>query len=220
MALLPLEGYGYINGKIQTSKGEVYDEKLYRELVEHVVLPYSQASAYQYKGDSYMVGALARMNIAREKLHPKTKESCQSALALFPSTNIFHNNLAQAIEVLHSIDEAIEQLSNTSIEKEEVIKKPYREATGIGVIEAPRGALYHKIHVGEDGNIIDGEVIVPTGQNQINIEEDCGRLVEELVAKGITDEEKITFELEKLIRAYDPCMSCAAHFLKVDLTIK
>lgn len=220
MALLPLEGYGYINGKIQTSKGEVYDEKLYRELVEHVVLPYSQASAYQYKGDSYMVGALARMNIAREKLHPKTKESCQSALALFPSTNIFHNNLAQAIEVLHSIDEAIEQLSNTSIEKEEVIKKPYREATGIGVIEAPRGALYHKIHVGEDGNIIDGEVIVPTGQNQINIEEDCGRLVEELVAKGITDEEKITLELEKLIRAYDPCMSCAAHFLKVDLTIK
>jgi coenzyme F420-reducing hydrogenase alpha subunit len=220
MALLPEEGYGYINGKIVTSKNETYDEKKYRDLVDHVVLPYSQASAYQYKGTSYMVGALARMNIAKEKLHVKTKESCQTALALFPSTNIFHNNLAQAIEVLHSIDESIELLENNPIEKEDVVKKPYRDAVGIGVIEAPRGALYHKIHMGEDGKIIDGEVIVPTGQNQINIEEDCGRLVEELVAKGIVDVEAITFELEKLIRAYDPCMSCAAHFLKVDLTIK
>jgi sulfhydrogenase subunit alpha len=220
MALLPENGYSYINGTIVTSKGEKYDEKRYRELVDHVVLPYSQASAYQYKGDSYMVGALARMNIAKDKLHPKTIESCKEALALFPSTNIFHNNLAQAIEIMHSIDESIDLLRNNPIVKEEIIKKPYRDAVGIGVIEAPRGALYHKIHVGEDGKIIDGEVIVPTGQNQINIEEDCGRLVEELVAKGIVDVEAITFELEKLIRAYDPCMSCAAHFLKVELNIK
>lgn len=220
MALLPEGGYEYINGRIQTSTGDVYDEKQYRELVDHVVLPYSQASAYQYKGKPYMVGALARMNIAKDRLHLKTIESCKDALELFPSTNIFHNNLAQAIEIVHSVDESIDMLKNNKIEKEEVIKKPYREATGIGVVEAPRGALYHKVHVGEDGKILDGEVIVPTGQNQINIEEDAGRLVEQLVADGVTDEEKITWELEKLIRAYDPCMSCAAHFLKVDLTIK
>lgn len=219
MALLPEGGYEYINGRIQTSTGEVYEEKQYRELVDHVVLPYSQASAYQYKGKAYMVGALARMNIARDRLHSHTKESCKEALALFPSTNIFHNNLAQAIEIVHSVDESIDMLTNNTIEKEDVIKKPYREATGIGVVEAPRGALYHKVHVGEDGKIIDGEVIVPTGQNQINIEEDAGRLVEQLVAQGVTDEEAIAFELEKLIRAYDPCMSCAAHFLKVDLKI-
>ncbi len=219
MALLPDEGYGYINGKIRTSKGDVYDEKLYRELVEHVVLPYSQASAYKYKGDPYMVGALARMNIAKDKLHPKTKESCAEALALFPSTDIFHNNLAQAIEIVHSIDESIDLLTKNKIEKEDVIKKPYREATGIGVIEAPRGALYHKVHVGDDGKVIDGEVIVPTGQNQINIEEDCGRLVEQMVAQGIDDKEKITWEIEKLIRAYDPCLSCGAHFLKLDLKV-
>jgi len=220
MALLPDEGYGYINGKIRTSRGDVYDEKKYRELVEHVVLPYSQASAYEYKGEPYMVGALARMNIAKDKLHPKTQESCKEAIALFPSTNIFHNNLAQAIEIVHSIDEAIDLLEQHPIVKEEVIKKPYREAVGIGVIEAPRGALYHKVHMGEDGKIIDGEVIVTTGQNQINIAEDAGRLVEELWAKGVQDVPTITFELEKLIRAYDPCMSCAAHFLKLDLEVK
>lgn len=220
MALLPDEGYSYIHGRMRTSKGEIYDEKRYRELVEHVVLPYSQASAYQYKGDAYMVGALARMNIAKDKLHPKTQESCKEALALFPSTNIFHNNLAQAIEVVHSVDESIDLLRNNKIVPEEVIKKPYREAMGIGVVEAPRGALYHKVVIDGEGKVTDGEVIVPTGQNQINIEEDCGRLVEQLVAQGITDEAAITYELEKLIRAYDPCMSCAAHFLKVDLKIK
>jgi coenzyme F420-reducing hydrogenase alpha subunit len=220
MALLPEEGYQYIDGQIRTSKGDVYDEKKYRELVEHTVLPYSQASAYQYKGEPYMVGALARMNIAKDKLHPKTKESCKEALDLFPSTNIFHNNLAQAIEIVHSVDESIELLTNNKIEKEDVIKKPMKEGQGIGVIEAPRGALYHMINVDAEGKIKDGEVIVPTGQNQINIEEDAGRLVEKLVAEGITDVEEITFELEKLIRAYDPCMSCAAHFLKVDLEIK
>lgn len=220
MALMPDDTYGYINGRIRTSKGEVYDEKRYRELVDHVVLPYSQASAYQYKGDPYMVGALARMNIAKGKLHRNTHESCKEALALFPSTDIFHNNLAQAIEIVHSIDESIDLLSKNTIEKEDVIKKPYREATGIGVIEAPRGALYHKIHMDAEGKIVDGEVIVPTGQNQINIEEDAGRLVEGLVAEGETDVERITWELEKLIRAYDPCMSCAAHFLKLDLQLK
>lgn len=167
-----------------------------------------------------MVGALARMNIAKDKLHPKTKETLKDTIALFPSTDIFHNNLAQAIEIVHSIDESIDLLSQNTFVKEDVIKKPYRESTGIGVIEAPRGALYHKIHMNAEGTIIDGEVIVPTGQNQINIEEDAGRLIEQLFARGVTDETTVTWELEKLIRAYDPCMSCAAHFLKLDLQVK
>ena len=219
MALLPDKGYGYINGEIHTSKGEVYEEKKYRDLIEHVVLPYSQASAYQYKGDPYMVGALARINVAQDKLHPHTRESCASALALFPSTNIFHNNLAQAIEIVHSIDESIDLLEQYPIAKEPVIKKPFREAEGIGVIEAPRGTLYHRVNLNADGIITEGEVIVPTGQNQINMEEDAGRLVEQLLADGVRDHDTITWELEKLIRAYDPCMSCAAHFLKLDLTV-
>lgn len=215
MALIPNEGYGYINGRIRVSTGVEYDEKDYRSLFDHVVLPYSQASAYKYKGESYMVGALARVNVAKDKLHPNTKRDLEKTLALFPSTDIFHNNLAQAIEILHSVDESIDLLTDNVIVAEPLIKAPYRDAIGIGVIEAPRGALYHKIHVGADGKVLDGEVIVPTGQNQINIEEDAWRLVQDMFDRGETDKDKITWELEKLIRAYDPCMSCAAHFLKV-----
>jgi coenzyme F420-reducing hydrogenase alpha subunit len=83
----------------------------------------------------------------------------------------------------------------------------------VGVVEAPRGTLYHKVVIGADGLVKEGEVIVPTGQNQVNIEKDIATLVQGLLPD--TPKEKIEFEIEKLVRAYDPCMSCAAHFLKV-----
>jgi coenzyme F420-reducing hydrogenase alpha subunit len=213
MVLVPDDTFGYIGGKIITSKGEVYEQKDFRSHLEHTVLPYSQASAYTYKGESYMVGALARLNLAKDKLHPDTKKSAADALKLFPSTDVFHNNLAQAIEILHSIDESIDILSNNVWKSEPVIKVPMRAATGIGVIEAPRGTLYHKIVINDTGIVLDGEVIVPTGQNQVNIERDVGVIVEGLIKD--TPKEKINMEIEKLIRAYDPCMSCGAHFLKV-----
>ena len=217
MALVPEYSYGYINGSIKTSKGETYGEDKFRDHLEHVVLPYSQASAYQYDGEGYMVGALARVNLAKDLLHPETKKSLKSLgdiLNLFPSTDIFYNNLAQAIEILHSVDESIDLLSNNNFAAEPLIKAMPREGVGIGVIEAPRGTLYHKVVVGADGLVKEGEVIVPTGQNQINIERDVATLVQNLLPD--TPKEKIEFEIEKLIRAYDPCMSCAAHFLKVN----
>jgi coenzyme F420-reducing hydrogenase alpha subunit len=212
MALVP-ERFGFLNGPIKSSNGEAISEENLRSHLEHVVLPYSQASAYKHEQESYMVGALARLNLAKELLHPCTKDSAQSALAIFPSTNIYHNNLAQAIEILHSIDDAIEILSGREFAPEPVITKQPQEAVGIGVIEAPRGTLYHKVELGIDGIIKRGEVIVPTGQNQINMEEDIARLVEEQLPTK--SKEEIQFEIEKLIRAYDPCISCAAHFLKV-----
>jgi coenzyme F420-reducing hydrogenase alpha subunit len=214
MALVPDDTFGYIGGKIITDKGEVYEQKDFRSHLEHVVLPYSQASAYTYKGESYMVGALARINLAKDKLHPNTKESAVEALKLFPSTDIYHNNLAQAIEILHGIDESIDILSNNVFKPEPIVKVPMKAGVGIGVIEAPRGTLYHKVVIDDKGIVLDGEVIVPTGQNQVNIERDVGVLVEELIGK--MPEDKINPEIEKLIRAYDPCMSCGAHFLKVN----
>lgn len=232
VALVP-ERYGFLTGCIDTGKGKCIPEEKFREHLERVVLPYSQASAYKHEGESYMVGALARMNLAKDRLNPKTKKTLGKILDIFPSTDIFHNNLAQAIEILHSVDDSIEILTKNKIsaqggprpkadepraqasgwKPEPIIKAQPREAVGIGVIEAPRGTLYHKVVLGADGLVKEGEVVIPTGQNQINIEEDIYRLVEELLPK--IDKEKITFEIEKLIRAYDPCMSCASHFLKV-----
>jgi coenzyme F420-reducing hydrogenase alpha subunit len=233
MALVPEKSFGYIDGEIITSTGEKFGEKDFRGHLEHTVLPYSEASAYTYHGESYMVGALARVNLAKDKLHPKTRESLGETLKLFPSTDIFHNNLAQAIEILNSVDESIDILTNNKFAPEPIVPVPTLPAvlsrpsetsftTGIGVIEAPRGTLYHKIVLGADGHVAEGEVVVPTGQNQVNIEKDVATLVNGLLQKpefsdgSDSAKEKIVFEIEKLIRAYDPCMSCASHFLKVD----
>jgi len=244
MALVP-ERFGFLNGLIKSSNGEVITEGNFRSHLEHIVLPYSQASAYKHEQESYMVGALARINVAKDLLHPRTKESAKTALAIFPSTNVYHNNLAQAIEILHSVDDAIEILSGREFVPEPVITagaRPHTNPTteqtnqnkfkpqgdladntdnkkstdikiGVGVIEAPRGTLYHKVELGSDGIVKRGEVIVPTGQNQVNMEEDIARLVEESLPTK--SKEEIQFEIEKLIRAYDPCISCASHFLKI-----
>jgi coenzyme F420-reducing hydrogenase alpha subunit len=214
MALVP-ERFGFLTGCIKTSENECIEEKDFRNHLEHVVVPYSQASAYRYNGKSYMVGALARLNLAKDNLNERTKETLGETLSLFPSTNVFLNNLAQSIEILHSVDESLDILNKNEIKPEPVIKAPAREAIGVGVIEAPRGTLYHKVVLGADGIVKEGEIIVPTGQNQINIEEDVFTLVNDLLSKG-TDREEIKFEIEKLIRAYDPCISCASHFLTIN----
>ena len=252
MALVPEKDFGYIGGNIVTSTGENYAQKDFRAHLEHTVLPYSEASAYTWKGESYMVGALARVNLAKDKLHPKTRESLGATLDLFPSTDIFHNNLAQAIEILHSVDESIDILTNNKFVAEPILKGTKTEGVGIGVIEAPRGTLYHKVVLARGNKVAEGEVVVPTGQNQVNIEKDVARLVQEILDKGASakgtlipsgqdtyapgkgasgdtypgakspnepdekEKELIAFEIEKLIRAYDPCMSCASHFLKID----
>lgn len=222
MALVPKDSFGYVGGSIITSIGENYEKADFRSHLEHTVLPYSEASAYTYNGDSYMVGALARINLAKDKLHPKTKESLEETLKLFPSTDIFYNNLAQAVEILHSVDESIDILSNNVWKAEPIIKGTKTEGVGIGVIEAPRGTLYHKVVLGAGNKVTEGEVVVPTGQNQVNIEKDIGKLVQGLIDKPNYDNDSketkdmISLEIEKLIRAYDPCMSCASHFLKVE----
>lgn len=223
MALVPDDTFGYINGSIVTSRGEKYEEKDFRSHLEKTVLPYSEAIGYLYEGEGYMVGALARINLSKDKLHPKTRESAAEVLNLFPSTDIFYNNLAQAIEILHSVDESIDLLSNNKFAPEPLVKGEAKEgAVGIGVVEAPRGTLYHKVIIDANSKVKEGEVVVPTGQNQINIERDIGVLVQNLLEKpeysdgSAEAKNKIGFEIEKLIRAYDPCMSCAAHFLKIE----
>ena len=206
------EGYDYLEGKVKTSEGEMIEEEGIREYLDHTVIPYSQASGYKFKGKPFMVGALARMNLEKEFLHPKTKDSATEALKTFPSNNVFHNNLAQAIEILHAIDESLEILRNREFNQEPLATSDQQDGIGIGVIEAPRGMLFHKYEI-KDRKIVSADIIVPTGQNQISMEKNLVGVVE-----GNLDKEKdqISFEVEKFIRAYDPCISCSTHFLKIN----
>ena len=90
-----------------------------------------------------------------------------------------------------------------------------RSGVGAGLIEAPRGLLYHSATVDDGGVVEDYDVVVPTAQNQINIENDLRYHFERNLHK---DDEDLRLDAERIIRAYDPCMSCATNFLKMDLT--
>ncbi len=209
---LRAEEFGFIEGKIHTSTGKAIEEKDYLNHLNHVVIPYSESSAYEFEGKDYMVGALARLNLGKDLLHKRTQKSCEKYLKEFPSINIYRNNLAQAIEILHSIDHTIEILSKTKFKPEEPVKFKIKSSEGVGVVEAPRGTLYHRVKIDDKGIVTDGNIVVPTSQNQINMRSDLKKLVQDNIDKS---KDEIVKEAEKLIRAYDPCMSCASHFLRV-----
>lgn len=209
---LKAEPFSFLKGKLYDQNGLLAEEKNFRKHLEHVVIPYSQASAYKFRGEPYRVGALARLNINKNALYSRTKKHTKQALALFPSNNIFYNNLAQAIEILHCIDESIELLSKYRFKLEKPIVPKVKKSIGIGVIEAPRGTLYHKLEINKNGTIEKGEVIVPTGQNQLSIELDIAEFIQNNLDMS---KKRLAYECEKIIRAYDPCMSCASHFLKL-----
>lgn len=211
--------FDFLEGVIKDSNGRIIKEEDFRDHLEHTVLPYSEASGYTFELGNYMVGALARLNLNMEALHPDTKRDAVSALRVFPSKNIYHNNLAQAIEILHAIDASLAILSNNKFDKEDVLKEEMVLSpdliygTGMGVIEAPRGTLYHEYFLNSDGTVAHANIVVPTGQNQISIEDDVRIMLQNNLDK---DRDWLKLEAEKIIRAYDPCLSCASHFLTLD----
>jgi len=216
VALAPSD-FSFLEGDIRSSSGEVIKESGFADHLHKVILPYSQATSFDFEGKEFMVGALSRLNLNKDSLHADTKKDMQKYLALFPSENVYHNNLAQAIEIMHSIDHSIELLENTDFKKETPIKPAKLDGEGVGVIEAPRGTLYYWVGI-KNGKVDYADLVIPTAQNLVNMREDVRQIVNDLCASNPSKEEleiQIKKSAEKLIRAYDPCMSCASHFLKI-----
>jgi len=212
------DDFSFLEGKIRSTSGLEVEEKDYWNHLHKVVLPYSQATSFNFEGKEYMVGSLARLNLNKENLHPNTKKDAAKYLSKFPSENVYDNNLAQAIEILHSIDHSIELLEKNKFQKEEPAKPEKLTGKGAGAIEAPRGTLYYALEI-EDGKVKDLKLVIPTAQNLVNMKKDVEQIVSGLCATEIGKEElekHIILEVSKLIRAYDPCMSCASHFLRVN----
>ncbi len=211
--------YNYLKGFIKTAYGTVIQEEEYGEHLEKVVLPYSTATAFKWESQDFMVGALARINLNKKSLNKNTIKDTGKYLKVFPSDCIFDNNLAQAIEMLHNVDNSLDILgklkNNLKIEKL-AVGKP-KKSTGIGVIEAPRGTLYYKLDLDSNGTVTNADLCIPTQQNIIHLEKDLAKYVEDLLKTNKT-KQKISLEVEKMIRAYDPCMSCATNFLKINWT--
>lgn len=208
--------YDFLEGDIVNSNGKRMSSDKFKEFMETVVVPYSQSEGYKFSDthEDYLVGSLPRMSFNKDLLNERTKKDAAGYLTMFPSNNIQHNNLAQAIEILQCVDEAIDILKTIQINPDEKpVRKPPQAGEGVGVVEAPRGILYHYAKTDEKGVITDYDVIVPTAQNQINIENDLKKYFNENLSK---DQEELHHEAEVIIRAYDPCISCSTNFLKID----
>ena len=161
-----------------------------------------------------MVGALARYNLSSSKLMPLAKQVAEKFGLKAPCFNPFMNNIAQLVEIAHSIEDSIsiiDRLLDNGLEEEKVEVK-IRAGRGIGVVEAPRGILFHDYTIDEQGKCVKANCIIPTNQNHENIQKDMEAFAPTLLDKSKSE---IELNLEMLVRAYDPCISCSTHYLQV-----
>ena len=214
LALRREDEYCFIDGTITSSDGGSWPAEQYREVTNEFVVSRSSAKHARNQRDSYMVGALARVNINYDKLHPKA-QAAATALNLQPKcTNPYMNTVAQVVEIAHCVEDAIaitDELLERGVAWEAPAPPTRLSGEGVGVCEAPRGTLYHNYEI-RNGVVTGANCIIPTAQNVANIEGDMRVLV-----PGILDhsQDEIRMALEMLVRAYDPCISCSAHMLEV-----
>lgn len=214
IALRKDDEYCFMDGEITSTDGGTWPLELYREVTNEFQVAHSTAKHTRHQRQSYMVGALARYNINQDKLHPKAR-SAANALGLgTKTTNPYMNTTAQVVEIVHCVEESIQTIQSlleNGIKQEEPAKPSRISGGGVGACEAPRGTLYHNYVIKND-IISDANCVIPTAQNLANIEADMHLLVPAILDRP---SDEITQQVEMLVRAYDPCISCSAHTLEV-----
>jgi coenzyme F420-reducing hydrogenase alpha subunit len=189
------------------------DIKEYKENIEEELREYSTAKFGKFQRREIMVGALARL----AHLEAGLPSALGSPASKLDFNNPFHNNFAQAVEILEfhkEAEEIIEKLLGMEMEAQPTIVVGESNSTtvvefkGIGAVEAPRGGLYHEIHLDEKGIITYANIITPTVQNLTSIEKSAQSLIEQTQNKKQKERERL---LNMLVRAYDPCITCSVH---------
>jgi coenzyme F420-reducing hydrogenase alpha subunit len=180
---------------------------------QHV--PHSTALFSSYHGESYLVGPLARLNLNHARLPERVKALLAESGLTLPSRNLFHSLLARAVEILLALHEALRLLDGYRVPDSPWVPVTPRAGVATGCTEAPRGLLWHRYEMDDEGRVRNARIVPPTSQNQRRIEEDL-RL--SLLAFGLDHpDDALRLHCEKVIRNYDPCISCATHFLRMNV---
>jgi coenzyme F420-reducing hydrogenase alpha subunit len=218
VALRHPDEYPLNEGEIASSAGFHVDAADYEDRFEEVQMPHSNAlHSVRKGGGSYLVGPLARYALNHDRLLPHARAAAHD-VGLEPIVrNPFRSVIVRAIETVYACEEAlriIDQYRMPDAPWVEAPAAPGRRVRGMAATEAPRGLLYHRYEVDASGSIETAKIVAPTSQNQKRIEDD----VRHLVGRSLDlDEAALTFECERAIRNHDPCISCATHFLDLDL---
>ncbi len=180
---------------------------------EHVQHSNALHSALKSRG-AYFVGPLARYSLNFDRLSPLAQEAARSAGLSPTCANPFQSIIVRAVEIVYACEEALRIIQQYETPDRPFVEVKPRASTGFGCTEAPRGILYHRYRLDGQGLVLDAKIVPPTSQNQKSIEDDLWKFVD---ANIETPEEKLQWQCEQVIRNYDPCISCATHFLKLSL---
>jgi sulfhydrogenase subunit alpha len=216
VALRHPEEYPFNEGRLVSNKGLDISARDYDETFVEEHIPYTNAlhSRIKERG-AYFVGPLARYNLNFDKLSPLAQEAARAAGLGPVCRNPFQSIIVRSVEILYSCDEALRMIDAYEMPDRPAAEVQPRAATGYACTEAPRGTLYHRYRLDEAGLILDAKIVPPTSQNQKIIEEDLRQLIPQAIQLS---KEQLTWRCEQTIRNYDPCISCAAHFLKLHIT--
>lgn len=205
--------YAIYDGLIKTPTQEQATPQKFLEIVKEYQLEQSAVKHSSIKGKSYMVGALSRLNHNAGQLNPEAKKILKAAKIHLPSFNPFHNILAQAIEIVHCIEESrklLHQVLRKTL-KSTSVNFQIKAGSGTATIEAPRGTLYYFYEIGGDGLVKNCNIITPTAQNLARLEEDMAEYLLQLTKGKKICQEDCRGLIKMLVRAYDPCLTCATH---------
>ncbi len=202
--------YPIENGVIARSAGPSFPVADFGEHVVESQVPHSTALHATLDGARYLTGPLARFALNSATLSPVAAQAAAAAGLSGECRNSFRSIVVRAVEVVYAIEEALRIIDAYQRPSRPFVDVPARPGVGHGVSEAPRGLLYHRYRIGDDGLVSAAQIVPPTSQNQAAIEADLARLV----SGNLTlDDAALTSLCEQLIRSYDPCISCSAHFL-------
>lgn len=215
VALTDKSEYALYDGVLASSLGDTAKISDYHSWTNEYLVPQSTAKYTKRKRDSLMVGALARFNVNHRQLGVKSAKVAKELGLVAPCYNPYMNNVAQFVEIIHFLEDAvqlIDTLLQTGIKDEKPVVVP-KAGQGVGAVEVPRGILIHDYTYDSNGFCTKANCIIPTNQNHANIQLDMEALVPTVLDKSQKDVELL---LEMLVRAYDPCISCSTHYLKVN----
>jgi len=207
--------YPFNEGRLVSSRGLDIDAAEYEDhfLESHVKHSNALHSVLRGRG-SYLVGPMARFNLNFDKLPAVAQEAATQVGLRPPVKNPFRSIVVRAVELVFACAEALRVIQEYEPPSAACTEAPNRAGAGQAITEAPRGILYHRYTLDENGLILTAKIVPPTSQNQKRIEDDLREYASQLVAWPL---DEATWKCEQAIRNYDPCISCATHFLKLQV---
>jgi sulfhydrogenase subunit alpha len=213
LALRHPDEYPMNEGRLCSSTGLAFDSAAFQDHVEEFQAPHSTALHARLEGRPYLCGPLARLNLNHDRLPAALRPALAQAGCRYPDANMFHSITARAVEILYSVHEALRLLDDYEVPAQAHVPARPRGGIGAAATEAPRGVLWHRYELDAGGRVAVATIVPPTSQNQARIEED---LRESLARDGFDrPDAELRLQAEKIIRNYDPCISCATHFLRL-----